>query len=265
MGGEAKMSYSAQSAFLASLVYDNGRVNQDALDAGARYVDSTGSVWELKAYAKKDNGYQGAVFQNIDTNEVVLANRGTEIGLFGGAGPTALESVRDLVTDAQMGIAALPGQFQAAEELLITAQRIANQSNAPLKVTGHSLGGSISQYLGALTGVATETFNAYGVGNILAELGIPVADPSKITNHVLHYDPVSMLPGSKMIGTTLDYKTPVDQVLDTPLGPLFAFLRIGGFDGIIEHILASHGIGNFQDGTLAAQAGQQIEIDVLNP
>jgi hypothetical protein len=40
------MSYSAQSAFLASLVYDNGRVNQEALDARRRYIDPTGAVWE---------------------------------------------------------------------------------------------------------------------------------------------------------------------------------------------------------------------------
>jgi hypothetical protein len=132
-----------------------------------------------------------------------------------------------------------------------------------MKITGHSLGGSISQYLGAKYGVETETFNAYGIGNILAELGISVADPSKITNHILHYDPVSMLPGSKMVGTTLDYKTPADAVLDTGVGAFLSLYGIG--ETVVDRILDSHGIGNFQDGTLAAQAGQKIDIDVLNP
>ncbi len=169
------MTYSTQSAFLSNLIYDDGRVNQGAADTKARYVGPNGSLWEIKAFRESSSGYQGAIFKNVDTGEVMLVNRGTEIGVLGGAGPTAFEALKDLITDAQMGVGALPGQFLVAEELRREAQRIADDSGSALKITGHSLGGSISQYLGAKYGVETETFNAYGIGNILAELGISIA------------------------------------------------------------------------------------------
>lgn len=147
------MSYSTELAFLSELIYDNSRVNQATSDAKANYVGPSGTLWELQAFRESSTGYQGAIFKNADTGEIVLVNRGTEIGLLGGSGATALEAVRDLVTDAQMGIAALPGQFEAAEQLLSQAQNLAG-SDGSLTITGHSLGGSISQYLGAEHGVA---------------------------------------------------------------------------------------------------------------
>jgi putative lipase involved disintegration of autophagic bodies len=146
------MTYSTQSAFLSNLIYDDGRVNQGAADTKARYVGPNGSLWEIKAFRESSSGYQGAIFKNVDTGEVMLVNRGTEIGVLGGARPTAFEALKDLITDAQMGVGALPGQFLVAEELRREAQRIADDSGSALKITGHSLGGSISQYLGAKYG-----------------------------------------------------------------------------------------------------------------
>lgn len=75
------MSYSPQFAFLADLIYDKSRVNETAAQEGARYIDPTGAVWEIVAFREHASGYQGAVFKNTDTAEVVLVNRGTEIGI----------------------------------------------------------------------------------------------------------------------------------------------------------------------------------------
>ena len=250
------MSYPQSSAFLSSLIYDSSRVNEAAVTVNARYIDSTGAAWEIKAFKEDPNGYQGAVFKNVDTGAVVLVNRGTEIDL-----TKPVESIKDVVSDAAMGVAALPSQFSSAENLLTQAIKVAGSPEG-LLITGHSLGGSISQYLGAIYGITTETFNAYGVGNILAEKGIAVGDISHITNHVMHYDPVSVLPGSKMVGTTLDYKSAADQAFDTPLGH---FLALYGFNSFLSRIAASHGIGNFQDSVLASQPGSLISIDIANP
>lgn len=75
------MSYSMEKAYLAQLVYDNLRVNQSAVDNVARYQGPNGAIWEIMAFRDSPNGYQGAVFKNVNTGEVVLVNRGTEIGL----------------------------------------------------------------------------------------------------------------------------------------------------------------------------------------
>jgi hypothetical protein len=137
------MSYSTELAFLSELIYDNSRVNQAASQGNAHYVGPSGALWQIKAYENDGSGYQGAIFKNTDTGEIVLVNRGTEIGLVGGSGATALESIRDLVADAQMGIAALPGQFGAAEQLLNQAQSLAG-SGGSLTINQRTKGVSIN-------------------------------------------------------------------------------------------------------------------------
>lgn len=80
------MSYSIQSAFLSNLIYDNSRVNQGAVDTKVHYVGPNGTLWEVAVFMKSENGYQGAVFKNVNTGEIVLVNRGTELGVGGGYG-----------------------------------------------------------------------------------------------------------------------------------------------------------------------------------
>ena len=126
------MNYSEQTAFLSELVYDNSRVSQTSVDEHASFVGPNGFLWELKLFRETAGGYQGAVFKNVDTGDVVLVNRGTEIGLLGGDGGTVIETVRDIFADASMGIAALPSQFLDAEILYKEAIPLPHQCLASL-------------------------------------------------------------------------------------------------------------------------------------
>lgn len=86
------MSYSSNLAFLSELIYDNGRVNQAASESKTHYVGPDGAAWALETFRESSTGYQGAIFKNVDTGEVVMVNRGTEVGVFGGSGPSAFRA-----------------------------------------------------------------------------------------------------------------------------------------------------------------------------
>lgn len=253
------MAYDVRYAYLSQLVYS---VSESQTGKGIHYIDPTGGAWELIKFRNDDtNGYQGAVFVNVDTHEVVLVNRGTEVSPFSPG-----QSVLDAGSDLAMGIGKLPSQYGSAAEAFKEAQNIASAlglNPADIIITGHSLGGALSQLLAAQNGNYTETFNAYGAGNLIAQLGIPASNFNNINNNVLHYDPVSVLPGSNMIGHTLDYLLPQDSFFDSATGQLLAhLLRPGLFEG---HVLGSHGIGNFINSLLAAKPGKPVSIDAFSP
>jgi hypothetical protein len=130
-------------------------------------------------------GYQGTVYQRANTNEVVIAHRGTE------------QLIRDgVATDALMISARSNPQAGQAIALvgrtMIEARRFGNESGAPtpeVTVTGHSLGGSLAQITAHHYGLKGETFNAYGAvslsGHRILEGG------QSVINHVMAADAVS--------------------------------------------------------------------------
>lgn len=143
--------------------------------------------------------YQGALLKNLDTGKYELVSRGTEFDR---------EPLKDGKADLQMGFGHLPDQVADARAFLKASEKIIRNDggnpNTDLSLTGHSLGGSITQVLGAENPqLKAETFNPYGVGNL-----VPPNDYPNITNHVMEKDFVSVLPGSKMIGATYAYTEP---------------------------------------------------------
>jgi hypothetical protein len=241
------MSYDIRYAYLSKKVYD---VDVTMVSDDIHFIDPTGGAWVLKHFSPGSDGYQGAVFQNADTNEVVLANRGTEEAI-------------DVVNDIMMGVGLLPTQYASARNEYLRATEVATAAGldaSDIVIVGHSLGGSLAQLLGAEYGNHTETFNAYGAGNLIDQIGIQDSNFDNIFNHVLLYDPVSSAPGSKFIGTTTDYMRPIDEFLSSPTGLLLSQLS---HSGLFERaLLGSHGIGNFLSPELADQSGKVVPIDV---
>ncbi|MES2771295.1 MAG: DUF6792 domain-containing protein, partial [Pseudomonadota bacterium] len=248
------MAYNINYAYLSDLVY---QVSEADAKTHKEFTDpTTSNTWRVEDFASIENtGYQGAVFVNTQTHEVVLANRGTELG-----------SGRDLLNDLSMGIGKLPSQYESASEFYGTATQIAARygiQDADITITGHSLGGALSQLLGAAHGNFTQTFNAYGAGNLLDQLGIEQGDFSNIHNQVMDHDFVSILPGSQMIGATTNYKTATDDFHNSAIGQAVA--QINNVP-LIMHMLLSHSIGNFlRDPSLAEQIGTLIRINAINP
>ncbi|MCC8472379.1 DUF6792 domain-containing protein, partial [Xanthomonas phaseoli] len=186
---------SQQYAALADDVYKEPR--ETGLDS--RPANIGGITYKRLEYVDSPSGYQGIIYQRIDTNEIIVAHRGTE---------TERELKQDGVyTDG--GMVAARHNRQAAEAIeltkhaLVYAQKLGKDGEAlDVTVTGHSLGGNLAQVTAHHFGLKGETFNAYGAVSLDRRIPEGGAD---IINHVMAGDAVSA--GSKHYGQVKLYAT----------------------------------------------------------
>lgn len=129
------------------------------------------------------NGYQGTIYQRVDTGDIVVAHRGTEQLLLDGA-----------IADG--GMVTRRTNLQAPDALALTERALARAElersrfgeSREVTVTGHSLGGCLAQITAHHFGLRGETFNAYGA----VSLGLRIPEGgTDVTNHVLAGDVVS--------------------------------------------------------------------------
>ncbi|TDT72275.1 lipase (class 3) [Hypnocyclicus thermotrophus] len=113
---------------------------------------------------KNPTGFYAIAFQKIETKEVVISYRGSEVY-------PIREAYKDfLKTDLLIGIAKKPKQFD--EGLLFYKLILDSVDYTKISITGHSLGGGIAQYVAVMSEEVlndkefvpeTITFNAVGI------------------------------------------------------------------------------------------------------
>ena len=157
--------------------------------------------WSVVASSKPDDifGYKGYAYKNNTTGEIVIANRGTEP--LGTPGVTL-----DYSNDLQLITNKLPDQYPLAQQFYNDVSSA--NSGAQITLTGHSLGGSLSQLLAAESTksgnitVSAVTFNPYGTKDIAATCGVdPNGTYNNITNHQTMLDGVSRADSQSPIGS----------------------------------------------------------------
>lgn len=170
-------------------------------------VTIEGVNYRVLANSDRPSGYQGTIYQRVDTHEIVVAHRGTEPSR--GTGELFRDAVR---TDGGMVVNGINNQTQDAMDLTRRAVEIARAEAertgrpAPeVTVTGHSLGGTLAQITAHEFGLKGETFNAYGAAGL--RQGVP-AGGNDVINHVRATDVVSA--ASPHYGQTRVYATPDD-------------------------------------------------------
>lgn len=170
-------------------------------------VTIEGVNYRVLANSDRPSGYQGTIYQRVDTHEIVVAHRGTEPSR--GTGELFRDAVR---TDGGMVVNGVNNQTQDAMDLTRRAVEIARAEAertgrpAPeVTVTGHSLGGTLAQITAHEFGLRGETFNAYGAAGL--RQGVP-AGGNDVINHVRATDVVSA--ASPHYGQTRVYATPDD-------------------------------------------------------
>ncbi len=101
-------------------------------------------------------GFYGVVLKN-SKKELLMAFRGTNFG-----------QANDVKTDIAIGLDNMPEQIEEAYSLYEEAQEFAKENNCTITtIIGHSLGGGLAEFVGALSGIKTYTFNGIGVKHLL--------------------------------------------------------------------------------------------------
>lgn len=147
------------------------------------------------------NGYQGTIYQRMDSGEIIVAHRGTEF---------ERERLKDLLlTDGAMVIGRTNPQAADAIALTQRALEIAEKEGQlagrkpEVTVTGHSLGGTLAQISAHYYDLRGETFNAYGAVSLHHQ--VPRSG-DRVINHVTAADLVSS--GSQHYGQVRVYAMP---------------------------------------------------------
>lgn len=180
------------SATLSDHVY-NG------LSPDATSVTIAGIEYEILARRDSSTGYQGTVYRKVETDEVIIAHRGTEFDR---------QPLLDGGIDAAMVTARVNAQLSDALALTKQAIKLADERGiGPVHVTGHSLGGALAQITAHHYNLPGDAFNPYGAAGLAYRLpeGQP-ANAAPFTNHVMAGDLVSA--GGPHYGTVEMYALP---------------------------------------------------------
>ncbi|MGO1069555.1 XVIPCD domain-containing protein [Lysobacter sp. CA199] len=168
-----------------------------------RRTQIDGVTYKILDHVDKPSGYQGTIYQREDTGEIVVAHRGSEFDN---------QPFKDgLLADG--GMVAKRVNAQAADALEFTRSAIEKAQKQghdfgvepQVTVTGHSLGGCLTQITAAKLNLNGEAFNPYGA----AELGYRIPEGgNQVINHVMAGDVVSA--ASKHFGKVQMYAEPVE-------------------------------------------------------
>ena len=123
--------------------------------------------WILLDFISTPSGFRAAAFQKPKTGEIVFSFRGTDFDLSSIKG--YIEADNDISNaDAQIALGMslnLPAQFADAEKFVNSV--LTSHPKADYTFTGHSLGGSLAQYMTYKTGHKSTTFNGPGIGSLV--------------------------------------------------------------------------------------------------
>lgn len=124
----------------------------------------------------------------VGEDDVIIAIRGTDV--------LCLNNKGDADDDFAMVRSRIPEQTRDALDLYNRVKKEYPDKN--ITSTGHSLGGSLAEIVGALNGELAVGFNAYGVRDLFNENAVIQED--NIVNYVNIQDAVTMVNGENHIG-----------------------------------------------------------------
>jgi hypothetical protein len=215
-------------AFLCKDSYEDRSSTKDVMLGGTTYE-------VIDYYSNSITGYQGVAYQSADSGEVVIASRGTE------------NRWSDIITDAGMVTVGLNVQVPDAKAFVSRVKQrveedatLRHRSITPITLTGHSLGGSITQILAYEFNLQGVTFNAYGA----VDLGYHVPEGgTQVTNYVRVTDVVSA--ASRHVGKIVELATPEDIERLKHAGYDQATTAQSLRNPLVAASLAAHSIDNF--------------------
>lgn len=159
--------------------------------------------WRRTWFGMIDDGFKGGQFQRARAGriELVCAYAGTDsledviadlgFGTGSGLAMAAMILSNGLRTLLAAGAAGLASQLSFALELMRQAQWAAGRQNAPLYLTGHSLGGGLAALIAAETGAAAATISSPAVAHIPGVMARYHRTRPRIVNLEVAGDPIN--------------------------------------------------------------------------
>ena len=130
------------------------------------------------------NGFQGGIWQN-DT-DIVVGCCGTNPGQYG-------KFLSDLSADLRITLRILPNQCSSARRMVKIAKSLARGRR--VSVTGHSLGGGLSQVVAIWEGVPFVTFNAPAMKSAIQAAQFNIAKPQMMARTIKSAANIDNTPG----------------------------------------------------------------------
>ena len=143
--------------------------NVENFQIGAE-ITANNQTYKVIDYANTTNDFQALLLKN-ESGKFVMAFRGTE-----------LDSILDWLNDVSIGLANINEQYNDAKEFLEKAMKDYGVTIDNLTLTGHSLGGILTQQVGATYGIKGYAFNPYGTDRLLS---LPSSLSTGIASNIL--------------------------------------------------------------------------------
>ena len=172
-------------------------LRQCSISAYNPYEKGIPKGYKLVAVSKVDPSTGFAAIALLKDDKVIISFRGTELDK---------DDNIDFKNDIAMALKNLPGQFKCAKDFVKTIESNPKLKNKNITLTGHSLGGSLAQLIGAMYGYNTVTFNPYGTKNILDKYNLRYKEDN-IINYCNRHDVITTINSQNHLGTIYEMES----------------------------------------------------------
>ena len=187
----------------------NSKLNEELKEMSIYvYSDGNGSIpngWDIvRVDSNKKTGYYAETYKK--GKEIAVVYRGTDF-------TKGFDEIKKDVVSSDLKMLGLLKPEQLADAKNTYNEVKKSYPNSKIVLTGHSLGGSLSQMVSAETGAKAVTFNAFGTGKILSQNGFSKAEQRllNITNYGNPKDVIFM--------TNKEHQPGTNYITNTNLNP----------------------------------------------
>lgn len=165
-----------ERAKLADAVYKNNKVNSIVANKW-KVIHTSNSIEIQNENGKAENlsqwGYYAEAYQNIETGEIKIVNRGTQASFYSFFNG---DLAKDGFADIQLSLNQIPNQLEYAIKFTQKVSEMVKVDPSKIEQIGHSLGGYLANTVAMMVGAKGFGINSPGFAEILRKIAISAKD-----------------------------------------------------------------------------------------